>query len=284
MKHIKIFILMFLLVNFLCSGCGDGTYVAEKMFWKANNKLQKLVEKEKHNENIEKEEMDALIFSFKEITLRYPYWKSAPLAYFNLAMIYEMKNDSEGARKQYELICKTFPHQDAICVAALKNIAVLYERADNWDEAEKTYKKISTAYPYTEIGLMVPFYLAQQYKKRGESEKSGLAFRSALKTYKDAIENSQSEMVKIVSLNYAVSCMLYLEGEEEAIAFLKSLSDREVGPIIQACAVFNIAKIYHYHLKNKEEAVKYYQQIVEKYPEGDLAKKAIEEIKELSKE
>ena len=274
---------MILLVSFLCSGCGDGTYVAEKMFWKANNKLQELVEKEKRNENIEKEEIDALIFSFKEITLRYPYWKSVPLAYFNLAMIYEMKNDSEGARKQYELICKTFPGQDAVCQNALKNIAVLYERADNWDEAEKTYKKISAEYPFSEIGLMIPMYLAQQYKKRGEVEKADAAFSKALETYKEAIKNSQDEMAKIVSLNYAVICILNLDGEKEAIAFLKTFSNKDEDPLIQACAVFNIAKIYQYNLKNKEEAVKYYQQIVEKYPKGDLAKKAIEEIKELSK-
>ncbi|MBI4844940.1 MAG: tetratricopeptide repeat protein [Candidatus Omnitrophica bacterium] len=278
-------ILLLLVIAYLsvCAGCSDGTYTAEKLFWKANVRFQKLLQGKDTTKDVQKE-IDALIFSFSEIILRYPNWKSVPHAHFNIARLYELKNESDKARKEYDKIYEKFSQEAAICVFALNNKAILYERENNWDMAEKIYKQINSLYPYQENTLIVPLYIAQHYMKSDKKEEAQTAFRDALAFYNQAIENSnETTVLRIGCISYAVSCLLNLEGEEKAVGYLQSLREKYPDPIIDAWTLFNIGKIYQFNLNDKALAIKYYQQIIDKYPDGDLAKKSKAEIEGLSR-
>ncbi len=277
----KLILLIMLIAIFLGSGCGEGTYRAEKMFWQANYRLKNLIA-QKDEKSLTPDQIDSLIFSFKEITIRYPRWENTSKAHFILASLYLMKSKPETARQEYELVYKDFPSQIELCAMALKNIAVLYELEDKWEQAEQIYRRIIEEYHYTNVGLMVSLNLAQQYKKKGHLEKAKVAFQDALKCYKEVIRQQQNLLTVINAVDFAVACVLNLEGPEPAIEFLQSLKVRYAGSEIELRAIFNIAKVYQYNVNNKEEAIKYYQQILEKDPNRSLGQKAREEIEKLS--
>ncbi len=278
----KFFLGFGLLITLLSSGCGEGTYQAEKMFWQSNNRLQRLLVKSDKESAIKSKEFNEIIFSFKEITLRYPYWPDTPRAHLVLAELYLMKGDIEAAKKAFEIIYKNYPQNAVFCSEAMKNMAVLYERENKWEKAENIYKEIIEKYPYTTIGLILPLNLAQQYKKRGEEQKAGTAFKDAAEFYKKVITDFPSSSGAIVAVDCAVASILNLEGEEKALDFLESLRNKYPGSELELRSLFNTAGIYQHNLQNKKEAIKYYRQITERHLDAALSKEIEEEIKNIS--
>jgi TolA-binding protein len=274
---------LILLTMLLPAGCGEGTYGAERRFWQANNRLQRLLSQSDKDTVIKTKEFDDLLFAFKEIVMRYPFWRDTPRANFVLANLYLMKNDRKSARKEYEYICENYPQNAEYCAEALKDIGVLYEQENNWAQAESMYKKIIEKYPYSSIGLIIPLNLAQQYKKRQESEKATDAFQQALSFYNNLIEKHPNSPGAVAAVDLAVACVLNLKGAEPAVVFLKELINKHAHSVIESQSIFDIARIYNFEMGNRSEAIKYYQQIVTQYPQSDLAEKAQQEIEKLTK-
>ncbi|RKY34310.1 MAG: hypothetical protein DRP78_06745 [Candidatus Omnitrophota bacterium] len=262
-------------------GCADGTYIAEKKLWHANYKLRQfLTDKDSINNNDER--IDELIFSFKEIVMRYPFWERTPQAHFILAKLYKQKKNYSSALKECRKICENFTLRKEDCARALKNIIEIAQLQNDWQEAEKTYETLIKVYSDTSIGLPAMVYLAQEYKKRGELEKAKDIFSNAFEFYKQMISKENAPQISLKAVDLSVICILNLSGANAVTEFLLSLKDEYAGSDIEIQAVLNLAKNFQYNLKQKKEALKYYQYIVEKYPKMNIVPKIKDEIEKLN--
>ena len=268
-------------VSTVCGGCGDGTYVAEKMYYSASYQLRQLEQREEKKESIPDEEINNLVFKFKEIILRYPYWDHIPGAYINLANLYLLKEDYESARKQYAAICAKFPNKAGFCAAVLTKTARTYELQGQWAEAEKAYKEILDKYPYTQDGLVVPVYLARQYRAKGDKEQERIFLEKGLSLYNEVIEKFPRSLEATGAVDLSCDCKLALEGAGGTIEYLKSLIIKYPDTLIAGRASFDAARIFQYKLKDEKEAANYYNKVVKQFPGTNLARKAEEELKKL---
>ncbi|MFH1458948.1 MAG: tetratricopeptide repeat protein [Candidatus Omnitrophota bacterium] len=268
----------------LCTGCvSEGSFNAEKLLWRADYQWKKNFKEVPagKEEKISEAQRDELIYAYKEITLRYPYWLQTYQAHFKLAKLYLLKGDQQRALKEYDTLCKNFALQPEICAKALKSMAEIYEIQGNWPEAEILYKKIMDEYLNSSIGLLVPLYLAQQYQNQGLTDQAQATFVQALGFYKKIIAEKETALGTLGSIDFAVICILNTKTPQDAIEFLNTLKSNYPNSLIEVRVLWNLARIYQINLNDQIKAKAFYQEIVDKYPQINLAEKAQEQIKDL---
>lgn len=268
----------------VCSGCGEGEYVAEKKYFHANRKLAILEKSAKEGKELDKALINELVFAYKEIILRYPFWDNAIPAQFNVALLYRMKNDLEQARKEYERICKDNSRDKENCANALRHIANIWEQENNWEEAEKVYKKIHEEYRFTIVGTLVPIYLAQKYYIRGEIEKSKIATEYAYNFYKEFISSQPENIASITAIDFLIECARSLGATDDMAVFIQALADKHPNTVIELRCLYKLGRFYQDVEKQSQAALKYYTEVLQKYPDSKIAQDLSKEIKTFSKE
>ncbi|MCP4649466.1 MAG: tetratricopeptide repeat protein [PVC group bacterium] len=263
------------------TGCGEGTYVAEKKFYHAQRRFAE-TEKNAKDGQLTDAQIDEAILDFKEIVMRYPKWEPSLQAQFKLALLYNKKGNYKQAVKEFEKVCTDFAVDIENGANALRHIANIWEQQNNWLEAEKVYKSIQKDYTYTLVGVLVPIYLAQRYYSIGETEKSRIATIEALDFYKDIIEKQPESIPAAASVNHAADCLRSLGRKEEMIAYLESLLEKYPNALIAQRALLKLAGYYQLREKDNKKASMYYQKLIDNYPNSKLSQKAAKEIKKLT--
>ena len=158
----KYYIILICFIAVVCSGCGEGKYKSEKMFFHAQHKLLEIEQSHKETQTIDADAANELIIDFKEITMRYPFGAQTMQSYFNIALLYQLKGDNGKAVKGYLKICEEYPQRPENCANALRFAAEVREKSNDWEKAEKLYQRLKNEYPYTVAGILVPLYFAQK--------------------------------------------------------------------------------------------------------------------------
>ncbi|MCM8814340.1 MAG: tetratricopeptide repeat protein [Candidatus Omnitrophica bacterium] len=264
------------------SGCGDSNYEAEKKLWHANYALQKARQAE---EKLSPAQLDALLIDFKEIILKYPAWERAVDVYFTVAMLYELKGETERAHRTYQKIIELYPAAADYCALALKRRAILYEQNNQWSEAESAYRDIRTKYPLTRAGLEVPTYLLGRAVIARQEENARTLFAEAVVFYQNIIDRHKeiSPDAAIFALQLAADCYVGTSQLDAAVVFLQEQAKKYAATVIEAGAWFKLALLFRDYYKKPAEAERYFQTVVERFPNQPLAQVAARELEKLKK-
>jgi len=259
------------------TGCGEGTYVAEKKYFHANIMFYDLRGKDADG-SLTNDDIDRVILLFREITMKYPFWERSAEAHLKIGKLLERRKKYDAAIKEYMLIPKNFSKNRELAALALKSAATIYEVRHDWQSAEQIYERIIREYPYTAIGLVVPIYLGKKYAKMNLFDKSEQSYHKAIKFYKSIIEKDVKEDTILRLIDFVLTCCLDLGQNQQALDFLQELEKKDPDSIVAARCLFKTAEIYDLKLNEQTLARQYYQELIERFPKLKISKKVKEKI------
>ena len=269
MNRARLIIIVFLLcVTMLLAGC-YGQYKAEREFWLANRKYERIL---RRIDSTTSEEFEELIVDLRKLVIGYPSWSNSAFAQLRIANLYNIQGKYDKALSEYKKVIENFPTSTAASAQALFAIATIYQRRDDEQTANKYFNRVQKEYPDTLVALNIPLYLARYYKSKGRIEKSNLAYDEAIQKYKAIIDEVPDEKEAILALDYLTRCYDDREKWDEAIVSLRSIIDRHPKSVSAQKALLIIAGIYEIKLKSKEKAKAVYQEIIDKFPNTPLQK------------
>jgi len=252
------------------TGCDSGAYSAEKRFWHASRKYDRLTQ----NKDAKAQDYQEMIDTFREITIRYPDWANSARAQFYIGQLYAIENNLPKAREELEVILKEYPANTDICATALFTIAVIYEKEGNWGKAKEALDKVVKDYPDSGTAFQVPLYAAEHYKAKGQTAEAETAYAAAIGKYKKIIADGPKTYGGLMAVDFVVACYGDREQWAEAIDYLATLTRDYPDSLVATKALFVTGAIYQDKLKQPEKALGYYQQIVDKYSKSVFAKPA----------
>ena len=267
MNRARLIIRVFLLcVTMLLTGC-YGQYKAEREFWLANRRYERLLMRANSSSS---EEFEELIVDLKKLVISYPSWSRSALIQLRIANLYNIQGEYDKALSEYKKVIENFPASTAASAQALFAIATIYQRRDDEQTANKYFNRVQEEYPDTLAALNIPLYLARYYKSKRRIEESNLAYDKAIQKYKTIIDEAPDKKEAILALDYLTNCYDDREKWKEAIVSLRSIIDRYPESVSAQKALLIIARIYEIRLKDKEKAKAVYQEIIDKFPNTPL--------------
>ncbi len=275
-RNIRFFAL--LLAGIILCGCSGGTYHAEKLFWKAEQRFKQTLGQDKKPSP---KELEDLIYAFQEITIRFPVWEKDSQVRMSLASLYLMQGSIDKAEAQYRKVCESYADQPLQCSSALKNLGLIFENQNEWEKAEECYIKIIENFPLTPNGMITCIYLAQKYQDRGEADKAKGAYLAALSLYRKVLENVPDNPQALHAVNMSVPCVIYLEGEQGALVYLKEIQGNFKGTLAAHQALLSAGRVYQYNLKQPENAAELYKLLLKTKTIESLRQQAEEELKKI---
>jgi TolA-binding protein len=266
------------------AGCDSGVYSAEKRFWHASRKYDRLMQKTKDVPGVTPvQDYQELIDAFREMTIRYPDWANSARAQFYIGQLYAVQNNLPKAREEFGVILKDYPANTDICATALFTIAVIYEKEGNWEKAKEALDKVVKDYPDTGTAFQIPLYEAEHYKAGGQTAEAETAYAAAIGKYKKIISDSPKTYGALMAIDFAVGCYADRGQWTEAIDYLAALTRDHPDTLVAPKALFVTGAIYQDKLKQPEKALEYYKQIKDKYSKSIFADPAQQLIDLISK-
>ncbi len=252
-----------------------GDYSAEQIIWNANNKLSKIA---KNTAVVPDQAFAPIIKAYEKVINSFPLARMRPMAYVYLGQAYIIKKDYAKAREVFGEISTNYPNDINLRSQALSNIGNSYEIQGNWAEALTIYKKLEKDAPYTDLGLGVPLYIANYYKRHAEEAMAEDMFKEAADYYKKTAKEHLNSEIEYKSLRLLSNCYLAEEKWVDAVGamsqiLLKYPSPAIAGPIIDTINNVVIAKI-----KDLNFAIAVYQDLIVKKPESPLNKMLTQKI------
>ncbi|KPK41517.1 MAG: hypothetical protein AMJ78_05315 [Omnitrophica WOR_2 bacterium SM23_29] len=274
------YVFLFVAAVFFITGCDTGTYSAEKRYWHAAKKFNRLMQ---NLENATPQDYQEAIAAFREITIRYPPWTNSPKAQFYIGQLYAIQNNLPQARAEFETILNEYPTNVDICATALFAIGIIYERQDNWEKALEAFDKLTSDYPNAYSAFQAPLYIAQHYKNKGQAEETEAAYATALEQYQKVIKEYPNTFIAVIAEDFALTCYINQERWNEAVDYLDSLVRDYPDTLLAPKSLFSIGIIYQDRLNEPQKALGYYRTLIDKYPKNFLVKPAEKQIELINK-
>ncbi|MFH0771233.1 MAG: tetratricopeptide repeat protein [Candidatus Omnitrophota bacterium] len=256
---------------FIVSGCDSGEYSAEKRFWLASLKYNRLMQNYKTAKPADFQEA---VNAFREITIRYPFWFNSPKAQFYIGQLSAAQNDISKARDEFSVILKDYSSDKNMCASALFAIARLYEMEGDWNKAKEALEKITKDYSGTGTAFNIPLYIAEHHKKENHVEEANSAYSYALENYKKFVLNNSDKYGSLAALDFVLTCYADQEKWQEAADYLENLIRDYSNSPLAAKSLLMQGVLYQDKLSQPQKAKENYQKVIDKYPDTLFAKSA----------
>lgn len=268
---LSILVGLFIILSFIDR---RGDYVAEKMMFRANYRLNQAIKK---LESTPHKVFEKIAGNYKTIIREFPDSPLRAGAQLQLGSVFIAQKDFEGARKAYQEIFVDYPHSDVFKSRAALAIGKTYELENNAMKAIETYEKIIQDYPNTEVGLSVPLYIGNYYRSKGYPEQAREAYARAEQHYLQLAANKPDTVLEVKSLQFLVNLYLAQEKWTKAIetmgqVLLKYPNAPIIGTLVQSINTLSIAR-----LKDTALAERIYTEFMEKNPQHQ-ANKGLQQI------
>jgi TolA-binding protein len=279
-------VLIFLFAFYVLAlfGC-YGTYDAERDFWLANRKYERLIKKvnaaataEDRQEVISQEAGDVII-ALRNVTLSYPSWPFTSQAMLLIANVYVLEGRLDKAIMEYEEIIKEFPHMQEQSASAILALASIYKDEGDWDKARQLYQQVINEYLETQSGIMAPLQVARYYKSRAMNQEAEAAYGQAINTYKTVIREKYDEPYSAAALEQLMNVYSDLGKWEEALEYLHKIANEYPDSPLALQAMLITGTIYEVQLNDRDKAFEIYSEMVEKYPQSPIVERIRERLK-----
>lgn len=278
-----IFLFLFVLYVFSLAGC-YGTYDAERDFWLANRKYERLVKKVNaaatpgDRQEVILEEADDVIVALRGVTLSYPSWPFTSQAMLLIANVYVLEGRLDKAIKEYEKIIDEFPHMQEQSASAMLALASIYKDEGNWDSARELYQQVIDAYLNTQSGLMAPLQVARYYKSRAMNQEAETAYDEAITIYKKVIKEQYDKPYSAAALEQLINSYSDLGRWKEALEYLDQVANEYPDSPLALQAMLIAGTIYEVQLNDRDRAFEIYSEMIEKYPQSPLVERIRERL------
>lgn len=252
------------------AGCG-GYYLAEKLYWKANQAAKEISE---NPAAATSEDYQKLIDAYRRVVDRCPQDPLAGRAQFIIGQIYASQEKFSRAREEFVKVTQNFYKMSDLASRAQFMIGSLYEHEGDWDRALPEYRKVIDYYPLTSMGLRAPIYIAEHYQRSDEIVKADKVYKRAVKGYQKLIDDlsgtSLAPRVKdFLALTYAN------QGRwSEAIEVWQTIVDEYPDSPGAMATLFTMGEVYQRQIKDLHKAIDVYEGFVERYPQSKIIKYA----------
>lgn len=260
--------------------CRGGEYPAERMLYRGFRAANAIL----INPDVTPPVMVASVENnLKAVAQKYPKTRAAIASQMTLAKFYAANKKYDNAFATLDGIIAKAGDDLALVSEALLTKGSIYEVQNQWPKALAQYKKMRDEYPLTPLGMQIPLYIGNHYRKNADIAQADAAYEDAVVFYKGIASKNKGSEVGYVASNFLTQAYINLKKYEEAGESIENT-------IATYPSVFTYMKqlpaaeyIYATLLKNPGKAIALYKQVKEKTKDAKLLKILQERIEELEK-
>jgi len=232
-------------------------------------------------EAIPPKEFNQAANAYKLVFEKYPDTLSAKRAMISLGTLYLAKGENLKAREMFKKAIKNDPGNLINYLNAQLAIGKSYENEGEWATALTGYRKLIKDYPNTEVGLNLPMYIAEHFRKAGDIVKRNEAYDTAIRHYKRLAEKNPDTVLGYRAENLIVNCYLNKgEWRNAASSLEKMVMDYPMAKGVPL-SMKMLADLSVRKLNNPGRAIKFFERFLEQYSEHPIADYLNEGWKEL---
>ena len=250
----------------LVAGCSE-SYRAERMLWKAEHATQAIT---KDPSAATPEQVQQVVAAYGHVAEQAPGTLWGGQAQFVIGAFYGARKEYDHARQAFTLVLQNYNRFPSLCLRARIGIAKTYEAEDNWDEAVKMYREMADRHPWTKAGMDALLYVPAIYQKRQQADAATDAYERAVRIYNQLIPDVATPEMALQVKGYLVVAYQQLGEWDKAIALLQEL--HESPKANQPLVIMTLASIYQTKLSDPGKAAQYYTELLEQFPNHQLAK------------
>jgi len=261
-------------------GCSDPHYLAEKLFWQAKQNANKILRKYhniSHPKEIKDSDLEKIISGYRKVVERCPLEILSARSQFIIASFYLWQGKDKQAEKELRNITLNFSSKPEIASRAQFTIGKIYEKQKKWQQALKEYNKLLTLYPLTRIGLYLPIYIINYYKRIDNQQEEENAFCRAVKNYKKLINKYSQTSIEGEIKNYLALAYFTKGDYSQAIKIWDEIIADHPHTLLALNAYLKKAATYTQKIKNIPKAIEVYRQLLKDFPK--LNKKIEKRVK-----
>jgi len=266
-----------LLISFIISlsifnGCSiDPNYDAEKAFWHAEQKANQILKTSKNNPS--KKDLEQIIKNYKQVIQITPLSPLSLKAKEIIINIYLSQKRYKEVHFELKSIIENFSINKRIASQSYLKNGKIYELENKFNEAYLEYEKIIDLYPVSVIGLNMPTYLLEFYKKHKQDIEYKWTFKQAQRHYLSIINEFKGTSHENALKNYLLKLYFKEEKWEKIINFWNETStqDNADTPLIMRSAISR-ANVYALKMNKTNKAVSILKDLVEKYQKHPYTK------------
>ena len=246
---------------------GKSEYVAEQMIWKANHKLAQV---QKNPEAVPDSVYKQIAAQYTTVMTQFPHTRIGPKAAILLGNVYLVKKDYPTARQRFDDVFTKFSNNKEACAEAAMGIGKSYEAENKWSEAVKYYERTITDYPTTDIGLMMPVYVASYYRAQKDKDSAQIATDRAIRFYKNILSENPEAGIEFKTLHLLSNFYISLERWADAVETMGKVLMKYPTRQTAATTVTAINQISLLYLSDSNLAVNVYKEFIKTHPKHPL--------------
>ena len=256
-------------------------YALEKQLWRMDKVFTVIAHAP---ENVTGQKFGRTIDKYQQLIKKFPRARQIPIVYLQIGRLYKLQGQRVEARTHFQIILDKYPQSANFGAAALFEICKTYEEEGRAAQAISAYQEILERYPLSNIGLDIPLYIVDYYRRIGENRKAEMAVKNAIIFYQKMAESSEFSNENLKILRKLATAYVF---DEDWVSALKALErlflefGEELGPKALDGVIKSINSIAVMQLKDYDRAIDIYQKFVQKSPEEALTPKVKEIIRAL---
>jgi len=202
----------------------------------------------------------------------------APFAHLAKARAFVKQARYEQARTLLKWIMETYPTNKTLCASSQLTLASTYEMEGKWDRAVVEYRWVKEKYPITPQGLFIPMYIADYYRRRGETNLVNDALNEAIEHYRNLVKKYPKTVLAGISQEYIISCLSAQNKWENAAEAAASLKRIYPGSRSEMSSYLFLGQIYE-KMKQFKQATVVYERFLKQFPDHPLAAQVKERLR-----
>lgn len=188
-RKIFIFIGILLAVYIVLTLLDRGEYRVEKQLWRMRERFNAIAKDPKAAPDAQ---FEAVILGYAKLIKRYPHSTYVPQMYSSIGSLYAINKKYEEARKTFGQIIATFADDPVVVSKAMMDIGATYQAEGKQQKAVDIYNRIGEKYGKTEIGFMMPLYIAGIYRQSGDAAQVASYLAKAETFYRQIAEDREN--------------------------------------------------------------------------------------------
>jgi len=254
-------------------------YAADKLFYQAMRVNEKII----LNPDVAPPGMLSDVETpLQMILMRYPECDVAKDAHLSLAEFYLVHKKYNQAIAASSAIVDKYAKDEIILTTKghfIKGSA--YEKQDKWQKALAEYTILRDKYPNTPLGVSIPLYIGEYYKRDKKYAQSERAYNEAALCYEMFLRKNEDEKLGYMAVNFLMADYVELKQWEEAARVLEKAIDDYPRPHMLVQQLPKIELIFIKKLNKYDEAIGLYTKINTQIKDPKVTAFIDEKIKDL---
>ncbi len=267
----KILILCGILVGMylVLSLVDTSEYRVEKRLWRLHKHLSSLAQDPKA---VPDAQFDRLINDYRGLIKRFPKSRYVPQMHSEIGSLYLMNHKFSDARAVYGEVVAKFSDQTEVVAKAMVDIGNTHVFENRMDLAVPVFLQIQKQYGRTEVGFMMPLYIAGLYRNANQLSESRAYLDKAVQFYREIIDNDQEpEVVRLSAYQSLATTYIAQEKWEDALGVLKrgvvDFADSDLMTpqrLSMLTRMINVIAVVH--LNDYDKAIGFYTNFIQDHP------------------